>query len=80
MQHRSRRLQKANLSNRDAWPTEHLQRLLEAIDAELGAREEREPESFERGLQQALEQYRSSRAAQTVMAWDDNTQARYPAG
>lgn len=63
MRSKGRRLCRSDLSNRHAWPTEHLERLLEAIDKELGERECREPESLERGLAEALAQYRASRAA-----------------
>jgi len=55
------RFNRANLRNRKAWPTEHLERLLEVIDEELNRRERREPESIERGLSEALERFIASR-------------------
>lgn len=49
---------KADFSQRQAWPTEHLQRLRQAIDAELAAREQDGIGSLEKGLSQALASYR----------------------
>ena len=49
---------RADFSQREAWPTEHLERLREAISAELAAREQDGLGSLERGLEQALASYR----------------------
>ena len=56
--HMSRMLDKADFSQRQAWPTDHLERLREAIATELAAREHDGLASLERGLGQALVGYR----------------------
>ena len=59
----SRRIEQFDLSDRDAWPTEHLEQLLDVIDDELRAREAEEPQSLTRGLSEALNEFLASRKA-----------------
>jgi hypothetical protein len=54
-----------NLSDQNAWPTEHLKSLLEAIDEELERRAEEgeavDAQGFESALRNELSQFLSSR-------------------
>ena len=59
----SRSIDRFDFSDRHAWPTAHLEQLLDAINREIRARETEEPLSLSRGLSEALEEFLASRNA-----------------
>lgn len=50
-----------DFSDRHAWPTSHLEQLLDAINREIEIRETEEPLSLSRGLSEALQEFLESR-------------------
>lgn len=57
----SRPSDRFDFSDRHAWPTSHLEQLLDAIDREIEVRETEEPLSLSRGLSEALQEFLESR-------------------
>ena len=57
----SRPVNRFDFSDRHAWPTSHLEQLLDAINREIEIREAEEPLSLSRGLSEALQEFLESR-------------------